>query len=566
MKNFLGIVASDNGNLSEEQFIFAAARKSRAEAPARQSHVSRTGERSCFMFRHHCTVFAASFVLFAFLEISTSAWGQFETSAFRSLPNGEFDIAAGDFNGDGNLDVAVIGNELFVLLGNGDGSFRNPVQYFTSGYSIAAADFNSDGILDLVVTNVTTDGISVLLGNGDGTFGIPIVTNTSGFSTFLAVGDFNDDHKLDVVVIDSPYVSVLLGNGDGTFQPTIDNSSFVGAHQLALGDFNNDHRLDVLVDGYSFQSSGFGVLLGAGDGSLQSSLNYPLQIAPDSAPAVGDFNKDGKLDFAITQDGIAVFLGNGDGSFQPEVDYPIAGFAANVLAVDLNRDGKLDLIVPDDPPPAVAELMGNGDGTFQSPMFFQNGVGGGPVVGDFNRDGNLDLALLNGDRGVTTMLGTGVLTFSPSAPVAFPLQAVNTTSAPKTVALTNNGKTALSIRSLAVTGEFQVATNSCGDILAAGATCDISVICQPTTAGHHNGKITLRDSASSKPQLILLYGRATPLTLSPLQLNFGGQKVGTTSAPHLVTVTNQSEATVTFDFIFHRRRRRQRFLHQGRDL
>jgi hypothetical protein len=501
------------------------------------------------MVRLNRTLCTAAVVAFCLFEISAPAWAQFDVVAKQSLPNLEFAIAAGDFNGDGKLDVAVAGNELMVLLGNGDGTFQKPTRYFTPGDSIAAADFNGDGILDLVVTNLGANSVSVLLGNGDGTFRTPIVSSTTALNSFLAVGDFNNDHKADVVVIDYPYVSVLLGNGDGTFQPPSDNGSFVGAHQLAVGDFNNDHRLDVLVDGYSFGFSGFGVLLGNGDGTLQPSLSYSVAVTPNSPAAVGDFDQDGNLDFAITLNGIAVFLGNGDGTFQPEVDYPIAGSIAHVVAADLNGDGKLDLIVPNDPPPAMAELLGNGDGTFQSAQFYDSGVGGGPVVGDFNRDGKLDLVLLHETLGVTTMLNTGVVRFSPSGPVVFPVQLISTTSAPQTVALTNTGTTALSIRSLTVTKGFGV-TSSCGNSVAAGATCMLSVVCTPKTAGNHEGRVTLLDSASPKPQFILLHGMATPLILSPVQLNFGSQRVGTTSSPQLAKVTNPSNAAVTLDFIY----------------
>src|SRR5947199_7775734 len=109
-----------------------------------------------------------------------------------------------------------------VLLGNGDGSFQ-PAQRFSVGAaeseSLAAGDFNGDGKIDLVVANAGTNNISVLLGNGDGTFQ-PATTFPAGNRLeFVAVGDFNGDGKLDVAVAsyNTNTVEVLMGNGDGTF-------------------------------------------------------------------------------------------------------------------------------------------------------------------------------------------------------------------------------------------------------------------------------------------------------------------------------------------------------------
>ena len=169
-------------------------------------------------------------------------------------------------------------------------------------------------------------------------------------------------------------------------------------------------------------------------------------------------------------------------------------------------------------------------------------------MGDFNRDGKLDVVRSNPQLGAITALNTGKLSFSPSAPVAFHVQLVNTTSTPKTVVLSNIGTAPISISSLTWTGNFLV-SNSCGGSIAAGASCNINVTFAPKSAGNLHGMITLHDSASSKPQVILLSGQSTPLTLSPVQLNFGSQKVGTTSPPQQVTVTNQSSTTVTFNFI-----------------
>jgi hypothetical protein len=478
-----------------------------------------------------------------------------------SIPAGPWSVATADFNGDGKLDLAVPNeglNQLYVLLGNGDGTFSSPVIYATGDgpQFLVTGDFNSDGKLDLAVGNVGDHTVSILLGNGDGTFQPHMDFPAGSGGDVVTVGDVNGDGKLDIVVTNyaGSTVSVLLGNGDGTFQPPVSYPTGANPNWTAIGDFNGDGKLDLATSNSSGNT--VSILLGNGDGTFQSHMDYPAGQGPACVVAA-DFNGDGKLDLAIANNIIPgqvnILLGNGDGTFQSPVSYPAGNGAINLTAADLNGDGSLDLIVANAADNSVSILLGNGNGTFQQQTQYATGMQPRQVaVGDFNADGRLDAAVANiaGGSGASVLLQAATVSLSTRS-LTFAAQIVGTNSLPKIVTLTNTGAVRLTISGITVTGadpnDFSQ-SNNCGSGLAPGGHCTISIRFKPTQIGPRTASLTITDSAPDSPQSVALSGTGVVsgpnATLSPTSLTFAVQLVGTTSPAQTVTLSNYGTMTL----------------------
>jgi hypothetical protein len=477
--------------------------------------------------------------------------------------SGSIFVTSADLNGDGKLDLAVANqaaDSVSILLGNGDGRFQS-ARSFSTGHLpiwVVAGDFNGDGKMDLVVVNESCAGgpcnpgsVSVLLGNGDGTFQPHVDYPLNLDPVALAIGDFNGDGKVDLAVVNfgqgaGNTVSILLGNGDGTFRPHVDYVVAGSPIAVETRDFNGDGKADLAVAALNTVS----VLLGKGDGTFQARVDYPTG-SPSRSLTIGDFNGDGKSDLAVgTPDqAVAILLGNGDGTFRPAVRYPtLSGTDYLVDAGDFNGDGKLDLVVGLGGSRASI-LIGNGDGAFRRPVSYL--VAGNSLfsvaVGDFDRDGGLDLAAA--DHNTDTVAVTLNKPFKAVYPTAlnFGSQGVGTTSAVRAVTLTNVGGTSFSVGGIAVAGDY-VATNTCGTSLSPAASCTINIAFSPTVTGVRAGTITITDSTESSPQVIPLTGSGVNgpfLSLSPSNLRFGSQDVGTTAALKSVMLANTGNATLS---------------------
>ncbi len=219
----------------------------------------------------------------------------------------------------------------------------------------------------------------------------------------LAIADVNRDGKPDLIMANycgssscksNASVSVLLGNGDGTFRAAVNYNSGQGtAAAVAVADFNGDGKPDIVVVGSNCCNLNYlSVLLGNGDGTFKAAVSYDTGGSFPDSVAVADVNKDGKLDLIVansygsinTLDGsVGVLLGNGDGTFQPAVSYDSGGHISTSVAVaDVNGDGNPDVLVANNcasnqcgDDGSVGVLLGNGDGTFETAVPYDSGGG-----------------------------------------------------------------------------------------------------------------------------------------------------------------------------------------------
>jgi hypothetical protein len=484
-------------------------------------------------------------------------------------------LLAGDLNGDGLGDVAVSpGNTVEAVLGNGNGSFQYPVNYSlpssTEVFGNILADFNNDGALDLVISsgNNTGNAVNVFLGNGDGTFQ-PAMPEFSGAGyNVAAAGDLNGDGKLDLVYGAQNAVGVLLGNGDGTFTALPQMSLPDGPADIVVGDFNRDGIPDIALSRF-VQGGGNGfvsILLGNGDGTFGPRVDYSVGRSPYTM-AAGDLNGDGYPDLTVIEAGyyniFYVMMNNDDGTFQPPVEYngPYPGDAFQIASLgDFNGDGKLDFATFDSEACIDGCLYlfnGNGDGTFQPALVFNHrldrgGISGGEfAVGDFNLDGKLDLVSPGGTGPFVMVQSVAPEPTLDPGSVVFASQAVGSQSPTQYVWLLQPGNTAITINSISASSNFASDGACVGLVLNPGNTyCQTGVSFLPTTTGSLTGSLTINSSGGT--QYVTLTGTGTPainISISPSSLSFATQELNSTSLNLNVTLTNTGSQTLNLNSI-----------------
>ena len=503
-------------------------------------------------------------------------------------------MATGDFNGDGNVDVAFVSqntNTVSILLGTFGGTLSSGAAYPTGNLpsGIVAADFNGDGVLDLAVTNSADNTITILLGNGDGTFRPDTTINDTGsYPTKIIAADLNGDGRMDLAVLNlcgsamrpcapqtgGPLPSallVLLGNGDGTFSAS-PSSPATGASSsaMAAADLNSDGAIDLVVANQN--DTTMTVLMGNGDGTFTPTQSGVVTGVGSSAIAIADFNGDGKLDIAVANvynNAISIFLNQNCGlpavdcTFSPTpTPFPVGKNPSAISAGDMNADGFVDLVVANSGDNSITLLLGDGTGAFtpvhegQSSSF---GIGGLPeaiALADFSGDGRLDVATANWSGSYTILTQMAVpqvvltigntfptygmsVTYTANVIASFGVQPTGTvtlydgTNSLGTVAL--SGYQAYFFVPTPNVGTHQITAVYNGDanFLASGSAAVTETVTQAQT------NLTLTSNVNTLP-----YGQPFTLSATVVISNLGSP-TGTVSFFDTSTATSLGTAPVT---------------------
>jgi hypothetical protein len=294
---------------------------------------------------------------------------------------------------------------------------RPPMSWNVGDSPIAASagDLNGDGKIDLVVSkgisNASTallapaEGeLSVLFGRGDGTFVQGWHTVGRGVPRYTSIVDLNGDGKPEIVVaglFSGPGLHVFMNQGNGTF---VQNAQVVGvgdgAMHVRAADFNGDGKMDLaMVEGRpeaygasEFVAGRVVILTGRGDGTFDMPRSWALGRSATGL-TIADLNGDGKLDLAVPDElraEVNFMYGRGDGTFDDPVAMGLPFRPAGVTAVDFDKDNRADLIIGT--VDGFMALRNNGGGFSVCASVYSEPTRS-VVIGDFDRDGNADVAV-----------------------------------------------------------------------------------------------------------------------------------------------------------------------------
>ena len=349
-----------------------------------------------------------------------------------SVPPGPGNIIIGDVNNDKKPDLIVAcgrSRSITILLGKGDGQFAataNPINLPYPPTELAAGDVDLDGKLDVAAGTHDSYGIMLFRGNGNGGFisfpGSPVVMRTGDHphTHGLALADMNRDNKLDLVTVNSTDndVSVAFGDGRGGFTLATRSPFPVGPspYPFAIGDVNDDGQLDIVATATATGplrrqqlplSRAVTLLLADGSGSFRS-LQLPLRTGEPWFAVINDINGDSKPDILVTHhemNQLTVLLGDGRAGFVEATGSPFdfGGQAFHAAVIDVNRDGKMDVIGAGGD--SVRIMLGDGRGGFAPGPAISTGRGSWHLaLADINGDRKLDLVTSNLESNTVTVL------------------------------------------------------------------------------------------------------------------------------------------------------------------
>lgn len=322
-------------------------------------------------------------------------------------------ISVGDLSGDGVPDIAAV-SEFYglatLLLGSGGGAFLVAPQLTTPvPYAVATGDFNEDGNADVAVTGwITSSEYRVFLFYGDGAGGFLAsgAADLRRSPSALLAGDFRGDGHLDLFVgsLSNDAVTILDGDGVG-FTDAGDLSGLLDPVGLAMADADGDGAADLAVANRAYQT--VGVYFGDGAGGIAATTSLMVGGNPQSL-AAADFDADGFGDFATpAQPGgtVRIFFGGAGRAFTPvTIESGVGAAVTSIAAGDVNGDGVADLVLGDAFEAAIRVFLGDGARGFLATAPSATPLGAAHVLlADMTGDGNRDALVTHGNSGLFTI-------------------------------------------------------------------------------------------------------------------------------------------------------------------
>jgi len=345
---------------------------------------------------------------------------------------GPIDIAQGDFNGDGNLDLATANRDdhaIWIYLGQGDGSFRKHrridvtdekgVDTGNGPISLTTADLSSDGIVDIVITlcrNGCTSG-SILLykGDGKGNFHYHQFIRKVGLAPYnITLDHLNDDQTLDIVVSDYPsnLIFVLLSTVEGGYDLPLELVTRKKPIAVKIADLDGDGLKDIISSDHA--SEGSSIFMNLGNGRFADPRFYQSGVLP-YAIEFRKIDDDEILDLIVAHStpkgSVSLHYGDGQGGFHKvqvvDEENPFIG----MIMADYNRDGLPDVVTTNEKENYASVLLSDGRGQFENrfhTIVAQHKIYA-MVAGDYNHDGLMDLASVDFKSHLLFIsLGTGL--------------------------------------------------------------------------------------------------------------------------------------------------------------
>ncbi|MDQ3283881.1 MAG: FG-GAP-like repeat-containing protein, partial [Acidobacteriota bacterium] len=396
-RNFLATLFS-NGNGTFRAVLTATERKGLGANIAAYGDVTGDGRLD--------VILPTANALYVFAGKSDGTFA--ETPNPQPLSRSARGVVAGDFTGDGKIDVALVDSYDLLLFEGTAGSLGParsllPPASSESFLSIVTNDFDSDGRPDILVTGARAPSLFL------STRGLTSpVSHSVGGGTYLSTGDFDGDGKLDVA--SSGTTLIYRGNGDGTFvsDPRPASAGVGGFYAIVPADLDGDGRVDIIAA----TNAGVGVHYGraAETNGATTSFATPRNTAD---LLVGDVNRDGRADVIVPDIVTRVYYGQANGTL---IEAQRLGFQSGVstgVLGDFNGDGLVDLM----PGPHVGIAFGQPEGGFKAPLYESTSFASPFHMKtiDVNRDGKLDVVQTvtgGANRGVTFLINDGTAHFT----------------------------------------------------------------------------------------------------------------------------------------------------------